>query len=86
MTHELKTWPEYFQAVWDDDKPFEIRRNDRGFKSNDGLRLREWSQETQQYSGREVWAIVGFTLDKPELGIAPGFIAMGLTHCDKYKL
>ena len=34
MTHELKILPMYFQAVWDGDKTFEVRKNDRGYKPN----------------------------------------------------
>ena len=30
-THQLKTWPVYFKAIWDGIKTFDIRVNDRGF-------------------------------------------------------
>lgn len=31
MTHELKTYPKYFQETIEGNKPFEIRKNDKDF-------------------------------------------------------
>lgn len=42
MTHHLKTKPEYFQAVINGTKPFEIRYNDRNFQSGDKVILEEY--------------------------------------------
>lgn len=41
MKHELKTWPVYFEALWSGRKRFEVRKNDRGFKTGDRLVLKE---------------------------------------------
>lgn len=41
-THPLKVEPPYFGAVVDGTKPFEVRRNDRGFQRGDFLLLHEW--------------------------------------------
>ena len=51
-THELKTWPMQFQAVLDEVKVHELRRDDRGFRVGDTLLLREWDPGTESYSGR----------------------------------
>lgn len=49
MTHELKTWPEYFFLVLIGIKTFEIRKNDRNFEVGDTLILQKWNPETNQY-------------------------------------
>lgn len=54
LTHELKCHPEYYQAILDYKKRFEVRKNDRDFQVDDILFLREWDPKTEQYSGREL--------------------------------
>lgn len=49
ITHELKTWPEFFQATLNAVKRFELRRDDRpeGFQVGDYLLLREWDPDAK---------------------------------------
>lgn len=54
--HELKTWPEPFEAVWLGTKLAEYRRDDRGFQVGDVLRLREYDPQADTYSGRRIEA------------------------------
>lgn len=56
--HRLKTWPEYFVAIWNGLKPFEIRVNDRDYQVGDLLVLQEWNPNTSEFTGREVTAPV----------------------------
>lgn len=66
MIHELKTWPDYFQAIWNWTKKFEMRRNDKDFKVGDHLLLKEFDPETG-YTGREMKAKVTYiATDFPE--------------------
>ncbi|MFG0317555.1 MAG: ASCH/PUA domain-containing protein [Planctomycetota bacterium JB042] len=74
--HDLKTWPEFFAAVEDLRKTFEVRRNDRDFREGDELLLREWDPETEAYSGRELLRRVSFVYDGA--WIAEGYVVLGL--------
>ena len=58
MTHELKTWPESFGAIFYGYKRFEVRKNDRDYKVGDVLILKEYIPETKEYSGVEIQAYV----------------------------
>jgi hypothetical protein len=76
MTHELKTWPEYFQPVLDGRKTFEIRRDDRPFAVGDELWLREY-EPSKGHTGRSCSRRITYVLrDYPE--IKDGFCVLGL--------
>ena len=79
MRHELKCTPPYFQAVWDDEKRFELRKDDRGFTVGDTLWLREWDGE---YTGREIDVEVTYLLSG-EPWLAPGFVALSISEIEK---
>jgi hypothetical protein len=49
--HELRSWPEFFRAVVEGRKRFEIRKDDRGFRVGDCLVLCEWDPKAERYSG-----------------------------------
>lgn len=80
VMHELKTWPEYWNAVAEGKKMFEFRRDDRPekFMEGDFLRLREWDPRSQKYTGRSWQTRVGYCLRGPEAGVPDGYIVMSL--------
>lgn len=85
-THELKTWPDAFQATKVRDKRYELRQDDRAFLLGDVLRLREWSPSTKEYSGREMDVLVTHILrydDELGRGLTPGYVIMGLGFPDE---
>ena len=54
LTHELKCWPKFFDAIAVGRKRHDLRRvGDRDFKVGDRLRLREFAPSTEEYTGRE---------------------------------
>lgn len=58
MTHDLKTWPEYFIAVMERRKRFEFRCNDRNYKVGDKLRLKEYDPNAGYFTGNELLVTV----------------------------
>lgn len=71
MKHELKTLPEFFQALWCGDKTFEIRENDRDFKERDEIVLREYEPESKSYTGRKINGFITYVTDFKQ---QPGYI------------
>lgn len=75
MIHDLKIWPDHFQAQVNGKKNFEIRYDDRGFRVGDTLRLREWDPHRQTYTGmrchREICHIAS------GIGLLPGWVVLG---------
>ncbi len=82
--HELKTWPELFEAVKEGRKNFDVRKNDRGFQTGDILIFKKWNPAIifQDH-------VVGYDQHEPPLrmrvkyilsgfGIENGYVVMGL--------
>ncbi|MCK5602561.1 DUF3850 domain-containing protein [Candidatus Pacearchaeota archaeon] len=91
-THELKTDPLPFGLTMDGKKPYEVRLNDRDFKINDRLILREtvYSHDKMRnapdayplkYSGRELFASVSCVTASPITeGLQDGYVTLGLAN------
>ena len=72
--HELKTWPEFFEPVWTGEKTFELRKDDRGFRAGDTLKLREFIPKHGEYTGRVITALVTYILGG--MGLEKDYVAM----------
>lgn len=80
-THELKTWPQYFEAIANGVKTFEIRRNDRLFEVGDALRLREWEPAAGaplggSHTGRECTRHITYITDFAQ---QQGHVVLGIS-------
>jgi hypothetical protein len=77
LIHELKLSSEFFVPVLNETKRFEIRKDDRGYKVGDVLRLMEYDRFVCQYTGREVHVNVRYILDKA-IGLDVGYVIMSI--------
>lgn len=78
MTHALKTWPGYYAQVASGKKPFEVRKNDRDYKTGDRVLLQEFDPNTEKYTGNEMEFRIGYILQGPGFGIQNGFCVFTL--------
>ncbi|MCB5951077.1 DUF3850 domain-containing protein [Enterococcus sp. BWT-B8] len=62
MEHELKIDTEYFEAVLNEKKNFEIRFNDRNFQIGDTIILQEITKD-REFTGRELTATISYITD-----------------------
>lgn len=84
MIHILKTWPIYFQKVKSNEKPYELRFNDRDYQVGDILILKEWDPESQLFTGDSCRRFVTFMGESCEEipGLQPGWVILGLNEND----
>lgn len=62
-THKLKITPQYYKEVANGTKTFEIRKNDRDYQTGDIVILREYNEDTKDYTGNELSFKIGFVTD-----------------------
>jgi hypothetical protein len=76
QAHELKCWPDSFEAIAGGFKAFELRKDDRGYRVGDYLLLREWNPTPvvtpsvvidlvpvrRQYTGRNMMCVITYIL------------------------
>lgn len=76
--HDIKVWPDYFEAIRTHRKPWEVRENDRGYREGDTLILREWDPKSRSYTGRALKARVGYVCSLPMGGKWVGMTLKGV--------
>lgn len=77
--HFLLTWPEYFTALLEGSKTFELRKDDRDFQVGDTLVLQEYNPLNEELSGRDTFRRVTYVLrDAEQFGLRAGYVVLGL--------
>lgn len=67
-THTLKILPEFFAAMDEGRKTFEVRRgNDRIYKVGDIVNLREYLADKDEFTGHEMLVEVTYVMHGPPL-------------------
>ena len=70
-----KILPEYFEAVQENRKKFELRKDEDNIQVGDELILEEWNGE---YTGNYTWRKVTYVLrNVPEYGLKDGYCIIG---------
>lgn len=81
-THELKSWPGQFQAMWNGRKRAEYRRDDRHYEVGDLLDLREWDPDLGRYTGFRLQARVTHLVRGPDLAVPAGYAVLSIEVLD----
>ena len=81
--HRLKLWREFFNDVKSGRKPYELRRDDRGYSVGDILFLQEYdpagtSYNGGSYTGRETEKVITSKTPGGRFGLDPGYCILGL--------
>ena len=77
-THELKTWPQSYEAIKSGEKTFEYRLNDRDYKVGDLLLLRNFDPNTKQYLNDEILVKVTYIVYGGVYGIPKDYCIMAI--------
>lgn len=77
--HELKLLEIYFNPVLNKEMTFQIRKNDRKFRCGDILILKEWINEEEGYTGREITAQILYITS---LHMEVDYVCMGIKVID----
>lgn len=85
--HELKTWPEYWDAIRDGRKTFELRYNDRGYQTGDVLLLKRWSRKHSCYTEpyTPLRRLVTYIASAGRFGLKENWVCMSIQAIDEGK-
>lgn len=94
IEHDLKCWPDPFEAMRTGRKPYEIRVSDRDYQVGDTLVLREWEPEPDwldvtpppgAYTGRVERRVVTYLTPGGAWGLPDNLCVLGLGRLETPK-
>lgn len=78
VTHDLKCWAPYFDAIVRGTKPFEWRKNDRDYRVGDVLCLRRFDNLSQRHTGSVAYRRISYMLTSG-FGMPEGYAVLALS-------
>lgn len=82
-TLDLKCENPYFSHIWNGDKEFEVRKNDRNYHLHQLVRLKEYNRNANTYTGRTILVLIKHILHGGQFGIDTGYCVFGFTVISK---
>ena len=87
--HRVKSAPNPFRDVWDGRKSYEVRVDDRGYRTGDEMRLCEWTSplaaaesgstaDLSGYTGREIRVEIVHKTPGGRWGLPHGLCVLGI--------
>ena len=87
MNHRIKTHPAPFEMVISGEKPFEIRKDDRGYSVGDTLTLCEYDPNASLFTGREHVVVVTCAIQAKAWipGADPEYVILGIKEAEPHE-
>lgn len=79
MEHDLKVWPQQFEALNTCAKMHEVRKFDRDYRVGDTLNLREFDPASGEYTGRRTLRMVTHITAPGTFGLPPDVGVMSVS-------
>lgn len=83
--HQLKTHNHIFQDVWDRNKTFEVRFDDRDFQVGDTVTLLDYNPNKDTYNPRTIHAEISYKLHG-SYGVKKGYCVLQLSKLSNWLL
>ena len=77
VQHQLKSWPEYYEAIADGSKSFDLRIDDRKYEVGDLVQFEEFRPATNNYTGMVTQRRITYIL-RDFAGLMPGYCIIAI--------